>query len=205
MRIYQVCFALLVLFHGAATAADSPEQLAQELGTAVRSADAGKLSEVLSAGTQRMMAEVQAAASRLSAAKSEALAAIDKRFDLVKWPDPAGNIDLRRGFARMSDVEIVNIESIAPDRAMLHVKTTIKDSRKPGRVEENVVPAIMENGGWKIDLSELARSQIEIANRQAARFSELTEGINSGKLSDRISAFISAMNAASATGTGGRR
>ncbi len=202
MRTYQICLALLFLFHGLATAAESPEQLAQELREAVRSGDAGKLSEALGADTRQAMVEAKAAASRLSAAKSEAFEAIDKRFDLVKWPAPAGDVDRGRGFARMSDVEIVNIDLVAPDRAMLRVKTTIRDSRKPGRVEENVLPAILENGNWKIDLSELATNQIKRDNRRAALFSELTRAVNSGKISDRISAFVAAMNATTATKAG---
>jgi hypothetical protein len=205
MRITSLCFIFLVLAHavafpGFARAADSPEQLAQDLREAVRAKDAGKFAAALSTETQRAMAEAEAATTRLAAARREAVAAIGKRFDLVQWPDRPATPEIPRGFARMSDIEIGDIDLPAPDRAMLHVKTMLRDAQKPGRTEVDVLPAIKEDGGWKIDLSELARNQAATADRRAALFSELTQAIGSGKISDRMSAFNGAMNAATATG-----
>jgi hypothetical protein len=208
MRTYPLYLIVLVLaqavaLSGFAGAAESPEQLVQELREAVRAEDAGKFSAALSAETQRAMADAKAATARLATARREAVAAIGKRFDLVDWPDPPRN-DIQRGFARMADVEIMNVDQSAPDRAMLRLKTTLRDGQKPGRTEEDVLPAIKENDSWKIDLSELARKQTATADRRAAAFTDLTQAISSGKISDRTSAFTAAMNAATATAPGGR-
>jgi hypothetical protein len=208
MRTYPLCLIFLVLTlatapSGFARAAESPEQLVQDLREAVRAQDASKFSAALSAETQRAMAEAKAATARLATARRDAVAAIGKRFDLVDWPEPPRN-EIQRGFARMADVEIMNVDQRTPDRAMLRLKTTLRDGQKPGRTEEDVLPAIKENDSWKIDLTELARNQTATADRRAALFSELTQAVNSGKISDRIAAFTAAMNAATATASGGR-
>ena len=104
----------------------------------------------------------------------------------------------------MADVEMVSIEALTPDRATLRVKTTLKGAQKPERSEEDSLPAVLEDGAWKIDLSALTRNQIATADRRAALFAELTQAVDSGKISDRVSAFVAAMKAASATAPGGR-
>jgi hypothetical protein len=204
LQLMFLTLACVVACSAFAGAADSPEQLVQDLREAVRAQDAGKFSAALNTETQRAMAETAAATVRLAAARREAVAAIGKRFDLVPWPEQPATPDIPRGFARMSDIELVNIDLPAPDRAMLHVKTTRRDAQKPGKTEEDVLPAIKEDGGWKIDLSGLARSQAATADRRAALLSELTQAIGSGKIPDRISAFNGVMKAATATASEGR-
>jgi hypothetical protein len=204
MRI-KVLLASLVVLTSPAVAASTPGELVQELTRAAHSSDIEGFLAAMSADTRHAMADAVAARSTLVAAQKDFLAALDERFGV--GPTGGGQspiADRKTVLSRFVDIELIGVEQKTANEARLRLKTITKGSGDRIVTKEDTFPAVEESGEWKLDLTDLTRGRILIADQRAAAYKQVAQEVRAGAFKDRSSAlvaFVKAQRAHSAAGT----
>jgi hypothetical protein len=192
MRVY-VILAALVAFLSPASAASTPGELIQKLAQAAHNNDVSSFLAEMSTDTRRAMADADAAASKLRQAQMDFLTALDERFGegLRSRPQlmPIVIVDRKTTLSRLVSAELVNVEQKTPTEAQLRLKSTSKVSESRTATEEDTISAVVENGEWKLELTDLTRGQIRAAVRQTAAIGQAAQEVRSGLFKDRNSAW----------------
>lgn len=179
-----------------AFAANTPQQLAQELTRAAHESDVEGLLSATTANTRRAFADADAVAKKLIAAQRDFLEALSERFGSAPaGGGPSRSADRKTALSRFVDIELVNVEHKSAHEAQLRLKTTAKDSMGQASTEEDVLPAVQEHGQWKLDLKGVTEAQIRTAAQRAAVFEQLAKEVRSNAFKDRISALAALLRA----------
>jgi hypothetical protein len=190
MRMF-VILALAVALVRPAVAASTPNELVQELNRAAQGDFDGFIA-AMSVDTRHAMADTEAVELKLSDAQKDFALALDRRFGA----NPLGSggrvvtTDRKALLSRFVNIELIGAEEQSANRVQLHLKTVTRGFRDRIVTEENILPAVNENGEWKLDLTGVARSIIQTATQRAAIYRQITQDIRSNTYKDRIAALI---------------
>src|SRR5262249_55228832 len=97
--------------------------------------------------------------------------------------------------SHFESIDLIGVEQQSSNRAQLHLKTVTKGFGHGSVTEEGTVPAVAENGEWKLDLTGMIRGITQTAMQSTSAYERVTEDIRSNTFKDRISVTIALMRA----------
>lgn len=184
-----------------ALAASAPEGLIEQLNTAAQRGDARAFRAALSADTRRAMAQADAAKARVDLAQKNFDIALKERFGTVA--SVGGTPVARTGLAGLTTIALVGVGRRTPRSAQLRLRTVTSGPRERAITTEYTLPAVVENGEWKLDLTAAERGVVRAYRHWQAAYEQVTRQIRAGAFSNHLAAQAAVANARRPSGEAG--
>jgi sulfite reductase alpha subunit-like flavoprotein len=178
------------------TAQSPDKQLASQLAQAAHSGDANAFLSLLSSDTRKAMTDAATAQSKLADAQKEFYAAAAQRFGASKGGGGARYPkDAAAALARFAAIEVTGAQRQSSSRMLLQVKTTVKEPDGTTTSSDDKLPAVLENGKWKLDLAALYRGMASRDSQKVAAYVAVTKQVQSGAFKDPAAAYVATLKA----------
>jgi hypothetical protein len=198
-----IMMALLILQATLALAASTPQQLVQALGQAVHQGDVDSFMANTSDSSRKALQDEEAAFTRLTVARENFQAALDERFGKSTVARPPAHPGPRPALLRCQTIDLLRVQKQEPNRALLRLRVTKSSDSGKELAEYRTVTVVLEAGGWKLDLTDMAREQTGLAGSQSSAYEQVAQQIRSGTFKNRIAASIALANSKMKSRIGG--